>query len=61
MLWLALLFFIIALAAGLVGYTGLAASWIGYVEIAFWGALAMCVLCLVASLFKRNNKRRLYY
>jgi uncharacterized membrane protein YtjA (UPF0391 family) len=61
MLWLALVFFIIALAAGVVGYTGLADSWIRSVEIAFWGALGMCVLCLVVSLFKRNKKRRLYY
>jgi uncharacterized membrane protein YtjA (UPF0391 family) len=61
MLKLALLFFIIALAAGSVGYTGLAASSIRIVEIVFWGALALCVLSLVVSLFRRDKKRRLYY
>lgn len=61
MLKLALLFFVIALGAGAVGYTGLAASAISIVELVFWGALAFCVLSLLASLFTRGKKRRLYY
>ncbi len=60
MLKLALAFFIIALAAGAVGYIGLAPSVIGIIEMVFWGSLALCVLSLVASLFTRRKKRRLY-
>jgi uncharacterized membrane protein YtjA (UPF0391 family) len=58
---LALLFFIIALAAGAAGYAGLAASAAGIIELVFWGALALCVLSLLASLFTRGKKRKLYY
>lgn len=60
MLKLALVFFLIALAAGAVGYTGLAPAQINLVEMMFWGALGLCVLSLIASLFKRDKKRRLY-
>jgi uncharacterized membrane protein YtjA (UPF0391 family) len=61
MLKLALLFFVVALAAGAVGFTGLAPSVADIVELIFWGALALCVLSLLASLFRRGKKRRLYY
>lgn len=61
MLKLALLFFVITMAAGAAGFMGLAASAAGIVELVFWGALALCVLSLLASLFTRGKKRRLYY
>jgi uncharacterized membrane protein YtjA (UPF0391 family) len=61
MLKLALAFLVIALAAGAVGYTGLAPAVAGIIEMIFWGALALCVLSLVASLFTGRRKRRLYY
>ena len=60
MLKLALFFFLVALAAGTVGYTGLADSQVSLVEMIFWGALGLCVLSLIASLFRRDKKRRLY-
>ena len=50
MLRAALVFFVIAILAGVFGFTGIAAGAAGIAKILFWGFVILAVLALVGGL-----------
>ncbi|HVC56353.1 MAG TPA: DUF1328 domain-containing protein [Stellaceae bacterium] len=51
MLRLALFFFVVAIIAGLFGYTGIAVAAAGIAKILFFIFIAICLILLVIGLF----------
>lgn len=51
MLRLALFFFVVAIIAGLFGYTGIAVAAAGIAKILFFVFIAICLILLVIGLF----------
>ena len=54
MLWWALIFFIIAIVAGIFGFTGVQTAAIGVAKVLFWIFIALFVVSLVVGLFRRR-------
>lgn len=57
MLYLAIVFFMIALLAAVVGFGGLAVGWGVFFNIVFWVAL-VAFACLVVAWVARHGDRR---
>lgn len=56
MLRLALIFFVLSLAAGLFGFGGIAATSAGLAQTIFYVFIILFVLSLVAGLFRNGGK-----
>ncbi len=54
MLWWALIFFIIAIVAGVFGFTGVQTAAIGVAKVLFWIFIALFLVALVVGLFRRG-------
>jgi uncharacterized membrane protein YtjA (UPF0391 family) len=55
MLYYAVVFLVIALVAGLLGFGGIAGASAGIAQILFFVFLALLVLSLIAGLFRRTS------
>jgi len=55
MLRLAVVFFLLAFIAAILGFGGLASSFAGAAEISFYVFLALFVLSVVVNIFYRKN------
>lgn len=55
MLWWAVVFFVIALVAGILGFAGIETAAMGIAKILFWIFIALFVLSLLAGLFWRRR------